>query len=132
MRLERAIPWIVGALTFLLVAGIAALLFAPAVGDVSGRALNQSVSHKLDSTPALTEESCRRTGPRHFGCFVFDRGASNGVVYRVELTGKRCWSARKVSPSKYEEGQPLRRRAKGCVSLRDQVRPVDRILEGLD
>jgi hypothetical protein len=107
---------------------IAAYLWLPAVGAVSPKALDYSVAREAGGTPLLGTEPCRRRPGRAWRCSVYDTSGSGRAAYRVEMTGSRCWQARKDEGSSGEE-QPLPRSVSGCVGIRDQLRIVERLLD---
>jgi hypothetical protein len=115
-----------------LVLAVLALLFLPAIGGVSAKALNYSVAREADGSVTPGFESCRRhkkEGP--WTCAVLDRQGSDTVAYRVRMTGSRCWRGRKISRFT-EDGPPLEHRPTGCVKFRDQLRLVARATSSLD
>ena len=106
---------------------VAACLWLPA-GAVSPKALDYSVAREAGGTPLLGTEPCRRRPGRAWRCSVYDTSGSGRAAYRVEMTGSRCWQARKDEGSSGEE-QPLPKSVSGCVGVGDQLRIVERLLD---
>jgi hypothetical protein len=97
---------------------VVAYLYAPALGSVSGKALQRSVVRALDSTGAGGPTACRRIRERRWRCSVQRfQGDSAPPSYSVRMRDRRCWTATLRSGS----NEPLPRRASGCVGLRDQL-----------
>lgn len=118
-------------LLVLCVGAALAFLYLPAVGSVSPRALNYSVTKKAGGSVIASVGPCRRSGERDkrggervYRCSVSDSGGSGGATYVVKVDG-RCWKARRLGKGGFD-GE-LRRRADGCVRWRDQLRLFDRI-----
>ena len=113
----------------LLVGLVAAYLFLPAIGSISPRALQRSVTHRVGGSLPAESDRCRRRGGETWDCEIRDAQGSGRAVYRVTKQGRRCWQARKASAAASEEGPPLLPLiSRGCVELRDQLRPAERIL----
>ena len=68
------------------------------------------------------------TGGWRLAMRIPDDQYSGLAVYRVTFDG-RCWNARKTISN--EEGTPLRRQSAGCVKLREQLRPIQRLLDSV-
>ena len=117
---------VLAGIVLLVAAGVAAVLWMPAVGEVSADALSFSVTREADSSSSLDVNECRRERGRVWECLVLDPHTSGSVAYRVELHGRRCWSARRVSPFAHGSGE-LPRRMEACVELRDQLRLSERL-----
>jgi hypothetical protein len=88
-------------LVLLLVLG-AVWVFAPAIGGVSGAALQRDVSGELNADAG---PDCTRRGSVTWRCTV------RGERYTVRMRDRGCWTARRASST------PVR----GCVHLRDQA-----------
>jgi hypothetical protein len=104
----------------LLVAALAvAYLYAPAVGNVSGKAVQHSVVRELDGTGgAGAPSACRRVREGRWRCSVQRfQGDSSPPSYSVRMRDRRCWTA----TLRVGDNEPLARRATGCVDLRDQL-----------
>jgi hypothetical protein len=103
----------------LVAALVAAYLYAPALGNVSGNAMQGSVVRELDATAgAGAPKACRRIREGRWRCSVqrFD-GDSAPPSYSVRMRDRRCWTATLRSG----DSEPLTRRATGCAGLRDQL-----------
>ena len=102
----------------LLVAALAvAYLYAPAIGDVSGKALQRSVTRELDGAGTGGPQACRRLREGRWRCSVQRfQGDSGPPSYSVRMRDRRCWTA----TLRTGDNEPLPRRATGCVNLRDQ------------
>jgi len=117
-----------GLLVSILVGAPVAYFTLPAVGTPSGAALNHSLTHRAEGMILLDDSyPCVPRDRRTFTCEIYDSRGSGLVLYSVTLAG-RCWRARKLGTGSHEEGPPLPRRSQGCVSLRDQMRPLERFL----
>jgi hypothetical protein len=103
----------------LLVAALAvAYLYAPAVGNVSGKGLQRSVVRELDSTGVGGPTACRRIRDGRWRCSVQrSQGDSAPPSYSVRMRDRRCFTA----TLRAGDSEPLARRATGCVDLRDQL-----------
>ena len=102
----------------------AAYLYAPPIGAISGDALQHSLARALGGTTSSTNRSCVNQSPGVWSCQVDDPGSGGtAIAYQLTRHGRRCWSAAQVNPG---QGQ-LPPRASGCVGLRDQVRPEQRL-----
>jgi len=110
---------------------VVAFLFVPAIGGVSGKALDYSVIREADGSYVLGVDACQRKDDEVWKCGVVDQQGSTTVSYRVTMSGSRCWRAEKISRFR-EDGPPLEPRPSGCVKLRDQLRLFDRALGLLD
>jgi membrane protein implicated in regulation of membrane protease activity len=130
-RLARAVLIFTFGTSALLAAFAAALLWLPAIGSPSDDALHYSLSRRAGGGVLMASAyECERRTSDVRVCVVSDANGSGSGTYRVDLDG-RCWQARKVTPNHYEEGPPyLKRRVSGCVGFRDQVRLVERALDG--
>jgi len=103
------------------VVGVSFAFFrVPALGSISGEALNYSVTNKVGGNLALGVGPCHERRGGGWGCTVPDAERSGAVGFRVNLRG-RCWRAERVSPQ--GEGPPLASGASGCVSLCEQAKP---------
>jgi hypothetical protein len=115
----------------ILVLAVLAYAFLPAVGDVSGKALDASVTREVGGSKwSDLNYPCRHRGEHAWTCEVSERQGSGAVSYRVTMPGSRCWRATKLS-SGGEEGPPLEKRPTGCVKLRDQIRPIQRVVSSI-
>ena len=100
---------------------VAAYLFLPAIGDVSGKAMQRSVVSELDGTGFGGPKACRRIREGRWRCLVQAyQGDSAPSSYSVRMNGRRCWTATLRS----DGAEPLARRASGCVLLRQQLPTV--------
>lgn len=112
-------------LVAVLVGGVLAFLYMPAIGSPSPAALHYSVAREVGgSVLASGGTRCRRARERVFRCSVSDASGSGGAVYVVRRDG-RCWRARRTNAGGGE--RELKKRATGCVKWRDQIRLADRI-----
>ncbi len=87
-------------LLLLVLAGV--WLLAPAIGGVSGAALQRTVAGRLGADAG---RDCTKRGTVTWRCTV------RGERYTVRMRGHGCWTARRASST------PVR----GCVRLRDQA-----------
>jgi hypothetical protein len=102
----------------LLLALVGAYLFAPAIGDVSGKAAQRSVVSELGGAGTGGPTACRRLSTGRWRCLVQAyQGDSSPPSYSVRMRGRRCWTATLRSG----QSTTLARRATGCVYLRDQL-----------
>jgi hypothetical protein len=113
---------------FVLVATPLAFFFAPAVGAPSAAAINWSIARHAGGSLLLGIDQCRERRPGLSLCDVPDSSNSGSATYRVQLDG-RCYRARKVTTDSNEEGPYLPRVVNECVALRDQLRPLDRLVD---
>jgi hypothetical protein len=105
----------------LLAALVVAYLFVPAIGDVSGKAVQRSVVSELEGTRVGGPSACRRIRAGRWRCLVQAyQGDSSPPSYSVRMRGRSCWTATLRSGDR----APLPRRASGCVRLRDQLPTV--------
>lgn len=115
--------------TLVALAAVAAIAVAllPAFGEVSPEALNHSVTRAVGGSISDDVLPCRGRG-RRSACSVRRQEGRGRARYRVTVRSRRCWTARRQSPSSPGgEGQALKREATGCVGLADQVRPFGRL-----
>jgi len=106
---------------------VVAYFTLPAVGTPSGAALNLSLTNGAESMVLLDDlYPCERRGGSNFTCEIYDTRGSGLILYSVSLD-ERCWRARLLA-SAYETGPMMPRRVEGCVSLRDQMRRLERFL----
>jgi hypothetical protein len=97
---------------------VVAYLYAPAVGSVSGKAVQRSVVGELEGTHIGGPKACRRIREGRWRCSAQRyQGDSSPPSYSVRMRGRRCWTATLRSG----DSEPLARRASGCVRLRDQL-----------
>jgi hypothetical protein len=98
---------------------VVAYLYAPALGNVSGKTVQRSVVRKLDGTGgAGAPKACRRIREGRWRCSVQRfQGDSAPPSYSVRMRDRRCWTATLRSGN----GEPLASRATGCADLRDQL-----------
>ena len=113
--------WILLAAAVLGLLGCGTYALAPAIGPVDRRDIAWSVTEEVGGAVPFTGiDRCRRRAGE-LRCYVEDTSHSGGgATYAVRRRGRRCWSARKRSDE--TSGRPLPERAKGCVSLRQQLR----------
>jgi hypothetical protein len=97
---------------------VVAYLYAPAVGNVSGEAVQRSVVRELDGSGDGGPTACRRVREGRWRCSVQRfQGDSAPPSYSVRMRDRRCWTATLRS----DDSEPLPRRATGCANLRDQL-----------
>jgi hypothetical protein len=126
-RWQRAIGIAVVAVLAALAIAVPVYLFAPAVGDVSGEALQSSLIDEIEVYANGTDpRPCFRRGEL-WECETED-GDSGVAGWYVARDG-RCWRAMPIGDPR-RSGVPAW--AEGCVRLRDQLRLGDRLLYGLD
>ena len=103
----------------------AAYLYLPAVGAVSGEALQYSLARELGGQRVVDDgNTCVRRVPGIWRCAVDDReGSNNEVTYELTRRGRRCWDAVAVTAGRGE----LAQRVSGCVGARDQLRLAQRL-----
>jgi hypothetical protein len=89
-------------------------LLVPLVGDLSDKTLAHSLAREVETKGELNKSSCRKQGKERFTCRVPGSGRG-AATYEVRMEDRRCYTARRT------QGQG-KRRAKGCVGLRDQLR----------
>lgn len=89
---------------------------------MSSKALNHSLSHEV-GVPVFPGFGCRPSGAGVKLCTVYDTQSSGSATYAVQMRGRRCWFASKVSGA--EEGRPLPHFASGCVGLFDRLGLLD-------
>jgi len=112
----RRLVFLLFVLLILAVAVAAVYLLVPLVGDLSGKSLAHSVARETDTKGELNKASCRKQAKKRFACRVPAGKGKPAVKYRVRMEDRRCWTARRGS------GGSGKRRKKGCVGLRDQLR----------
>jgi len=100
---------------FLAVTVAVVYLFVPLVGDLSNESLAHSVARQIETKGELEKASCRKRGKERFTCRVRGGSGKRAATYRVKMDDRRCYTARRT------KGQGKRRK-KGCVGLRDQLR----------
>ena len=88
----------------------------PLVGDLSKKSLGHSVAREFEGKGDLKKASCRNRGKRRFTCRVPGEPGKLAGIYRVKMDDRRCYTARRASLG------PGKRRKRGCVGLRDQLR----------
>ncbi len=112
--------------TLVALLGVAAIAIAllPAFGEVSDKAIAHSVAREVGGSVNGDRQRCRRANQRsrRLRCTTPDSSAGGRVTYRVTMRDRRCWEASQTSPQ--ADGEPLKRRATGCVGFADQVRPL--------
>jgi len=120
----RRLVFLLFVLLILAVTAAAVYLLVPLVGDLSGKSLAHSVARETETKGKLEKASCRKQGKKRFTCRVPAGKGKPAVKYRVQMEDRRCWKARRGS------GGSGKRRKKGCVGLRDQLRlgPLEKIL----
>jgi hypothetical protein len=98
---------------------VGAYVYAPALGNVSGKAVQRSVVRELDGTGgAGAPRACRRIREGRWRCSVQRfQGDSAPPSYSVRMRDRRCWTA----TLRAGDSEPLARRATGCAGLRDQL-----------
>jgi hypothetical protein len=98
---------------------VVAYLYAPAIGNVSGKAVQRSVTGELDGTGGTgAPKACRRIREGRWRCSVQRfQGDSSPPSYSVRMRDRRCWTA----TLRAGDNEPLASRATGCVNLRDQL-----------
>ena len=89
-------------------------LTVPLVGELSNKSLAHSVAREVETKGELTKASCRKQRKERFTCRV-PGGSGKRATYKVKMEDRRCYTARRT------KGQGKRRK-KGCVGLRDQLR----------
>jgi hypothetical protein len=95
-----------------------AYLYAPAVGTVSGKAVQRSVVRVLGGTTVGGPNACRRLQEGRWRCSVQRfQGDSSPPSYSVRMRDRRCWTA----TLRVGDSEPLPRRETGCADLRDQL-----------
>jgi hypothetical protein len=106
---------------------VAAYIYVPAIGDVSGEALHVDLVTEAGGTTGLGPQSCRKRTSTTWRCSVFAKGGSDPATYSVRMRDRTCWTARRSESQR--GGDRLDRRARGCVRLRDQL-PTAKLLAG--
>lgn len=101
-------------LVILAVTVVAVYLLVPLVGDLSGKSLAHSVARETDSKGEFKKASCRKQAKKRFTCRVPAGKGKPALSYRVVMKDRRCWKAKPSGSGK--------RRRKGCVGVRDQLR----------
>ena len=103
----------------LIAALVVAYVYAPAVGTVSGKAVQRSVVRELDGTGgAGAPKACRRLREGRWRCSVQRfQGDSAPPSYSVRMRDRRCWTA----TVRAGDHEPLPAARRGCVDLRDQL-----------
>jgi hypothetical protein len=101
-------------LIFLAVTVVVVYLFVPLVGELSNESLAHSVAREVETKGELKKASCRKQRRERFTCRV-PGGSGKRATYRVKMEDRRCYTVRRT------QGQGKRRK-KGCVGLRDQLR----------
>ena len=98
-------------------------LLVPLVGELSNKALAHSLAREVETKGELKKASCRKQGKARFTCRVPGGSGKRATTYTVKMEDRRCYTARR------KKGQGKRRK-KGCVGLRDQLRlgPLEQIL----
>lgn len=112
----RRLVFLLFVIVILAVTVAAVYLLVPQVGDLKGKSLAHSVAREVETKGKLDKASCRRQKPMRFTCRVPGGKGKPATKYRVLMTDKRCYTARRGS------GGAGKRRTKGCVGLRDQLR----------
>ena len=112
----RRLAFLLFVLLILAVTVAAVYLLVPLVGDLSGKSLAHSVARETESKGELKKATCRKQARKRFACRVPAGKGKPAVKYRVSMQDRRCWIAR---PSSRGSGK---RRKKGCVGVRDQLR----------
>ena len=90
-------------------------LTVPLVGELSNKSLAHSVARQIETKGELKKASCRKQGKERFTCRVPGGSVKRVATYKVRMDDRRCYTARRT------KGQGKRRK-KGCVGLRDQLR----------
>jgi hypothetical protein len=103
----------------LLVVLVGAYVFAPTVGDASGKTLHRGVVSGVGGAGDRGSRSCSKRGSVTWRCRVYAESGSAPATYSVRMRDRRCWSARLTSGQ--IGGKPLAQRASGCLHLRDQA-----------
>jgi hypothetical protein len=101
-------------------------LLAPAVGDISGRALQSSLVDEIEVYANGTDpQPCFRQGEL-WECET-ENHDSGVASWHVAREG-RCWRATLIGDPRHALAPPA---AEGCVRLRDQLRLGERLLSRL-
>ena len=111
----RRLLFLLFVLIFLAVTVAAVYLFVPLVGDLSNESLAHSVARQIETKGEPKKASCLKRGKERFTCRVRGGSGKRAATYRVKMEDRRCYTARRT------QGQGKRRK-KGCVGLRDQLR----------
>ena len=118
----RSLRIFVQLLLVVVVAG-AIYLYAPAIGAVSTAALQNSLAREVGGATNVKLECTERVSGV-YRCPVHDPNvAGSSVTYELKRRGRRCWDAAQVVP----RGNALDQTASGCVGVRDQARPDQRL-----
>jgi len=112
----RRLVFFLFVLAVLVVTAVAVYLLVPLVGGLSGKSLAHSVARETDTKGNFGKASCRKQAKKRFACRVPAGKGRPAVKYRVAMADRRCWTARPSS------GGTGKRRTKGCVGVRDQLR----------
>ena len=111
--------WLGGGIALVLAVGLFAARPTPLTG-LGGRALQSSVGGVLG--PAA--EACRHRSGDEWTCHAYDREVSSAAPYRVKMHRLGCWTA---TPARLA-GEGLAERRSGCVTIWDEIRPLDDVL----
>ena len=104
-----------------------AYYLAPAP-TLSGTSLAHSLTRAADGDKLGALIPCERHDEL-WRCTIGHANGSDLADYRVDMHSSRCWRARLVL--RHDEIEPMPARLEGCVRLRDQVRPLNRLLNDL-
>ena len=91
-------------------------LLVPMVGDLTEESLAHSVAREVEPEGDHDRASCQKRGRQRYVCRVPRGSERRAATYRVRMTDRRCWTARRAP------GGSGRRAREGCVGLRDQLR----------
>jgi hypothetical protein len=112
--------WLGAVVILLLAMGLVTARPAPITG-VGGQALQHSVG---GPDLGLANGPCQRRGKGDWLCRAYDSQASSTLPYRVKVRGSGCWTGTLIGPADRESAK----RVSGCVTIWDQIRPLDGIL----
>ena len=123
-RFRRRLVALAGALS------VAALVYflAPAT-SFSPEALAHAVAVAAGEE-SVTVDPCKRRGEAAWTCTLYTNRGSGLAIYDVEMEGRRCWHGRKTPESPEiprGAGQPSPTEIDGCLKIRNQLRPWDRL-----
>ena len=98
---------------------VAVDLWMPAIGPVSAKALDYSVTEAVGGSTLDDPGECRRKSRGVWRCDATDAHRSGYWRFRVHRRGRHCWDA--VLTGDFGEFEPPRRKH-GCVLARHQIR----------
>lgn len=114
----RRLVFLLFVLLLLAITVVAVYTLVPLVGDLSKKPLAHSVAREFDAKGDLDKAKCRNRGKRRFTCRAPGESGKLAGIYQVKMEDRRCYIARRTSLSSGKD----KRRKKGCVGLRDQLR----------